>query len=533
MTENNAAQPGLTDDEIEAVRRALEIYAECYDTMTRIAAREGREPVASPVSVAFDIRKNMVNAVVNALSKLRAEGVQAGEPVADERCKRCGGPGWYTSHTTGYPESIPCSACNPQGVSVEQLAKDPFLAAQLWRKSADAEGSPLERILEHVSEYGESMVSSTLLSVRSIARRNVETRIAAELAALASAPVVGEQSVTSILLEVVPGDDGMGHEVYATSVEDVKRHINVLDEELEEWELGIRRLPASAPVADERETWNTGDDDLDMALNMAGVPGDAAIAQMDAVERLKARLASAPVSGEAHTDDANDAFGDFADQYLTDGNGYAPVSTFKACGEAFNKEWPNREAAFAAAKTEYDRLHPRACAAPQASEADATRQAIKTCGSKVIKALADIARADGPDTRKSDDQELIYRSPVMDEVARIRQAYDELERALKTQADKVGGPTEAQCKEAAAIARSFGGRAMADVLDGGDCAKGAGDGQQKYWLCCGSKDPNHPNRRAPDCFNATRAKWGTADQHSVVKQSLTATQTGEKGESDA
>ncbi len=69
--------------------------------------------------------------------------------------------------------------------------------------------------------------------------------------------------------------------------------------------------------------------------------------------------------------------------------------------------------------------------------------------------------------------------------------------------------------------------------DGGDCAKGAGDGQQKYWLCCGSKDPNHPNRRAPDCFNADRAKWGTADQHSVVKQSLTATQTGEKGESDA
>ena len=79
MTENNAAQPGLTDEEIEAVRRALEIYAECYDTMSCIAAREGREPVASPVSVAFDIRKNMVNAVVNALSKLRAEGVQAGD----------------------------------------------------------------------------------------------------------------------------------------------------------------------------------------------------------------------------------------------------------------------------------------------------------------------------------------------------------------------------------------------------------------------------------------------------------------------
>lgn len=75
-------------------------------------------------------------------------------------------------------------------------------------------------------------------------------------------------------------------------------------------------------------------------------------------------------------------------------------------------------------------------------------------------------------------------------------------------------------------------KAQADK-DGGDCAKGAGDGQPKYWLCCGSTEPEHRNRRAPDCFNADRAKWGTADQHSVVKQSLTATQTGEKGESDA
>jgi len=60
--------------------------------------------------------------------------------------------------------------------------------------------------------------------------------------------------------------------------------------------------------------------------------------------------------------------------------------------------------------------------------------------------------------------------------------------------------------------------------DGGDCAKGAGDGQQKYWLCCGSKDPNHPNRRAPDCFNTDRARWGTADRHSAAQK---------QGDSDA
>ena len=71
---NNAAQAA----EQEAVRRALELYAESYDTMIRIAQRERREPVVSPVSVAFDIRKNMVNAVVAALSKLRAAGLPAG-----------------------------------------------------------------------------------------------------------------------------------------------------------------------------------------------------------------------------------------------------------------------------------------------------------------------------------------------------------------------------------------------------------------------------------------------------------------------
>lgn len=61
------------------------------------------------------------------------------------------------------------------------------------------------------------------------------------------------------------------------------------------------------------------------------------------------------------------------------------------------------------------------------------RQAFNTFGSKVFKALAAIARVDGPDTRKEDDPELIYREPVMDEAVRIRQAYDELSAALSAQ----------------------------------------------------------------------------------------------------
>ncbi|MFM9867093.1 hypothetical protein [Achromobacter xylosoxidans] len=58
------------------------------------------------------------------------------------------------------------------------------------------------------------------------------------------------------------------------------------------------------------------------------------------------------------------------------------------------------------------------------------RAAFKKCHSAIIKALASIAMADGPDTRKADDPELLYRSPVMDDVVRIRVALDECSAAL-------------------------------------------------------------------------------------------------------
>ncbi|CUJ51954.1 hypothetical protein [Achromobacter xylosoxidans] len=64
--------------------------------------------------------------------------------------------------------------------------------------------------------------------------------------------------------------------------------------------------------------------------------------------------------------------------------------------------------------------------APVADE----RAAFKKCHSAIIKALASIAMADGPDTRKEDDPELLYRSPVMDDVVRIRAALDECSAAL-------------------------------------------------------------------------------------------------------
>lgn len=195
MTENNAAQPGLTDDKIrDIITDAHQAYG-AFKTGYGLALGRAIESAL--------------------LSKLRAEGVQAGEPVADERAafeeamQRHGQSidRWPNPHG-GYRKSItdiawyvwleraalanppayakasdaeldklyretitegpendircwenphrlyaravlaryaPALASAPvaeeprgrQGVSVERLAKDPFLAAQLWRNPVD------------------------------------------------------------------------------------------------------------------------------------------------------------------------------------------------------------------------------------------------------------------------------------------------------------------------------------------------------------------------------------------------------------
>lgn len=56
-------------------------------------------------------------------------------------------------------------------------------------------------------------------------------------------------SVTRILLDIVPGFDGMGHEVYAKTVKDIEDKLYKLGSELEDWQLGIKRLPAIPPPA--------------------------------------------------------------------------------------------------------------------------------------------------------------------------------------------------------------------------------------------------------------------------------------------
>lgn len=62
----------------------------------------------------------------------------------------------------------------------------------------------------------------------------------------------------------------------------------------------------------------------------------------------------------SNADDAEqeqDAWTDFECEYLTDGNGYAPSSTYKACAEAWKAAWPDRKAAYAAAVDAYEKCH--------------------------------------------------------------------------------------------------------------------------------------------------------------------------------
>jgi hypothetical protein len=62
-----------------------------------------------------------------------------------------------------------------------------------------------------------------------------------------------ELDVRNIMLRVVPGLDGMGEEVFARSVDDVVRELSLLGSQLEDYELGIRKSPATPTATASQE----------------------------------------------------------------------------------------------------------------------------------------------------------------------------------------------------------------------------------------------------------------------------------------
>lgn len=77
MTENNAAQPGQ-----DPIYDAIFILTEEADSLSECHTRTPDDWTGEPEAKA---RYDHILAVVSGLSKLRAEGVQAGDAVADER----------------------------------------------------------------------------------------------------------------------------------------------------------------------------------------------------------------------------------------------------------------------------------------------------------------------------------------------------------------------------------------------------------------------------------------------------------------
>jgi len=72
------------------------------------------------------------------------------------------------------------------------------------------------------------------------------TDVGIKLRALLDAPAVNTD-VRTILLDVTPGFDGMGHEVYARSVEDVEDALSKQGERIEELEMELHRIKAAQP----------------------------------------------------------------------------------------------------------------------------------------------------------------------------------------------------------------------------------------------------------------------------------------------
>lgn len=69
----------------------------------------------------------------------------------------------------------------------------------------------------------------------------LEAEAATEGAKVAQPSVVDERDITRILLDVVPGADGMGLEVYAKTVSDVEAVLTKQSERIEELEIELRK----------------------------------------------------------------------------------------------------------------------------------------------------------------------------------------------------------------------------------------------------------------------------------------------------
>lgn len=178
-------------------------------------------------------------------------------------------------------------------------------------------------------------------------------------------------STDKTLADVQPGGRvRLGDGPLQKAYDDLRFYVDASQLELEE--RGISREDAldiaresEAALAAQPSPGGQGDaqvtDEMVSAASRAYHAASAAGSRTCMRSALEAALdtlaARQPVGEPVDDDAASEAFAEFADDYLTDGNGYAPASTYEACGKAFNAAWPDRVAATAAARAELKRLH--------------------------------------------------------------------------------------------------------------------------------------------------------------------------------
>lgn len=99
-----------------------------------------------------------------------------------------------------------------------------------------------ERKMEISNPYGDEPCREAWSMGYEEGKEQAQRKAATEAPAL----IPAECDVRKILLAVVPGDDGMGLECYAENTDDVVSKMTELAQELEDWQLGIRRQPILA-----------------------------------------------------------------------------------------------------------------------------------------------------------------------------------------------------------------------------------------------------------------------------------------------
>jgi hypothetical protein len=552
MTENNAAQPGLTDDEIEALaKKHIAPHADRLDAIMK-------NPVPYQQTEQFRRVKALI---ADVLSKLRAEGVQAG----DERAA------FLLEEALGYIRSFAIPGKTAEDMTaIAQAGMRRFTAALASAPVAEPYDSEKRCRAYYDSDLrpfaADGVTYDVWKAVWHAAQFDRAMHPNSSKPRPHSAPVAGD--AVAIPLRPLTEDERAAIEFYTLNPTAAVRDLD-------------KRLSGEpAPQASEavrivfpahlRRMWSGGEVQAWLDEHQGITPPKASASgrmkryrkwQADQTQANKvggdcskgAGEASSPVAGVPHTalqlEDLSRQVERDIHRFGTNVHVGVPAGVLRSmlhtlhapvAGEARKMladeealdgvaEWLNQHdltvnvgAAIEPARDVHIessagwllRLLTALNSAPQASEAVAelpepVNGEARAWSFAAPGPMADEVRNAALEEAASMCESWMMERPRVSAEAVANQTMERMARyirALNTQADK----------------------------DGGDCAKGAVDEREEFekWAV-GILGDNPTWRESGPCELAWQAWQARTPTPSVVKQSLTATQTGEKGESDA